>query len=163
LRAHQRNRLAHRVSVCDISLAPAGDTRDIQPDPWLACLLDHISICSKTRQSEQTLGTGHGFLLAVRHGALYCKPVHLLARQSFQQQTFVWNVLDRTTINKGSVSVPRIFVCVCLDGLFCFWKRRCFMSQYRPLKDDNGQAAAQAVATRDHWSMKRFIKTLLEL
>jgi hypothetical protein len=36
------------------------------------------------------------------------------------------------------------------------------MSQYRPLKEHKGQAAAPAVATRDHWLTNGFPKTLLE-
>ncbi|KAF1834380.1 hypothetical protein BDW02DRAFT_341096 [Decorospora gaudefroyi] len=61
LRTRQRNRLAYTLSVCDFSPVPVGDTRDIQPSPWLACLLHHSQICSKTWQSIQTLGDRHLF------------------------------------------------------------------------------------------------------
>lgn len=37
-----------------------------------------------------------------------------------------------------------------------------FLSQYRPGKGDKGQAAAQAVGTRDHCLMSGCFKTVLE-
>jgi hypothetical protein len=142
-----RNWLAVSSSVCDISLVPADNTRNtVRFLVGPAILAMSAGPCAAVKTERDVSDPGSCQCRVERDMAL------VDASRFTGSQLQLWGGhLSGPCFTGGYKQRKKPECCcwVCLSRLWAVLLRKAvFMSQYRPLKDDKGQAAASSVATR---------------